>query len=112
MSTVPYHAKAQAGQFARLLHSIESARDDAHVNGVAIPSDKMRPATHPPDAVLRAYSDLLSHVLIFQRGLSGMRDVSMDEARDLADAMHNIADLLVDYGVRLDDEKYRALYLR
>ena len=72
----------------------------------------MRPASHPPDIVLRAYSDLLSHVLVFQRGLSVMRDVSMEEAADLADAIHNIAELLVDYGVRLDDEQYRALYLR
>lgn len=36
----------------------------------------------------------------------------MEEAQDLADAMHNIAELLVDYGVHLDDERYRALYLR
>jgi hypothetical protein len=79
---------------------------------MAGPSGKTRLVTHPPDAVLRAYCDLLSEVLVFQRGLSIMPDVGEDEASDLADAMHNIGSLLVDYGVCFDDQQYRELYLR
>src|ERR1041385_3042674 len=99
MSTTSHLAEAKSGQFARMLRSAEAARDHAKVIGMATPSDKMRPATQPPDTVLRAYADLLSHVLVYQRGLSVIRDVSMEEAGDLADAMHNIGELLVDYGV-------------
>jgi len=100
------------GQFCRYLCSSESARDDAQAKGVMIPADAMQTVTCPPGGIFRAYSDLLSHVLVFQRGLFHLKELDVDEAHDLADAMHNIGDLLVDYGVRLDDEKYRELYLR
>jgi hypothetical protein len=100
------------GQFARLLRSVESAHIDAQLQERTLSSDKMRPATHPPDTILRAYCDLLFHVLVYQRALSVIRDANMEEARDLADAMHNIGNLLADYGVHMDDEKFRALYLR
>lgn len=112
MSETMHKAKHKDGQFCHRLSCSELARDDAQTEGVPIPSDKMRLVAHPPDAILRAYSDLLSHVLVFQRSLFILRDLNQDEASDLADAMHNIGGLLTDYGVIWDDEKYRELYLR
>ena len=72
----------------------------------------MRPVTHPPDAVLRAYGDLLGHVFCFLRIRSNQKEFNPEELFDLADAMHNIGELMVDYGAWTDDEKYRRKYLR
>jgi hypothetical protein len=113
MSTASHPASAKSGQFGRLLRSVASAeKNDSGLKGEAIQADKMRPIIHPPDAVLRAYCDLLHRALVFQRNLRVMPDVSVNEASDLADAMHNIGSLLVDYGVCFDDQQYRELYLR
>lgn len=71
----------------------------------------MKPAVHPPDAVLRAYADLLNQVFLFLRCRS--RDKAPDEELfDLADALHIIGCILIDYGAWADDERYRRLYLR
>ena len=72
----------------------------------------MEPIAHPPDAVLRAYGDLINQVFLFLRTRSRGDDLAEGELFDLADAMHNIAGIIVDYGAWTDDEKYRRLYLR
>jgi hypothetical protein len=72
----------------------------------------MKPISHPPDAVLRAYPDLLNQVFLFLRVRSHDKALDQQELFDLADALHNIGGLLVDYGSWTDDEKYRRLYLR
>jgi hypothetical protein len=72
----------------------------------------MKPVHHPPDAVLRAYGDLLNQVFLFLRSRSHNIVLNQEELFDLADAMHNISGVLVDYGMWTDDEKYRSLYLR
>src|SRR5262245_55540902 len=73
-------------------------------------SARMKPAVHPPDAVLRAYADLLNQVFLFLRSRSHSLD--QEELFDLADALHNIGGILADYGAWTDDENYRRLYLR
>jgi len=72
----------------------------------------MKPANHPPDAVLRAYGDLINQVFLFLRVRAHSDDFNHEELFDLADAMHNIGAIFVDYGAWTDDEKYRRLYLR
>lgn len=71
----------------------------------------MKPVVHPPDAILRAYGDLVNQVFVFLRSRSH-RGLCEEEIFDLADAMHNIGDLMTSYGWWTDDEKYRELYLR
>jgi hypothetical protein len=70
----------------------------------------MKPVLHPPDAVIRAYGDLLQHVFIYVRFRSS--EINSQELFDLADAMHNVASIITDYGDWTDDERYRELYLR
>jgi hypothetical protein len=72
----------------------------------------MKAVVHPPDAVLRAYADLLNQVFLFLRGRSHDKGLDQEELFDLADALHNIGGILADYGAWTDDEKYRRLYLR
>ena len=72
----------------------------------------MKPVIHPPDALLRAYADLLNQVFLFLRGRSHDKALDQEELFDLADALHNIGGILADYGAWTDDEKYRRLYLR
>jgi hypothetical protein len=69
----------------------------------------MKPVVHPPDAVLRAYADLLNQVFLFLRGRSHDKSLDQEELFDLADALHNIGGVLADYGAWTDDEKYRRL---
>jgi hypothetical protein len=72
----------------------------------------MKPVTHPPDTVLRAYGDLIRQVFLFLRARAHDPEFDREELFDLADAMHNIAGVLIDYGAWTDDAKYRKLYLR
>lgn len=72
----------------------------------------MKAVACPPDAVLRAYADLLDQVFLFLRGRSRAKALDHDELFDLADALHNIGGIVADYGAWADDEKYRQLYLR
>jgi hypothetical protein len=72
----------------------------------------MKPVVHPPDAVLRAYADLLNQVFLLLRGCSHDRALDEEELFDLAGALDNIGGILADYGAWTDDEKYRRLYLR
>ena len=72
----------------------------------------MKPVAHPPDAVLRAYGDLINQVFLFLRTRSRGDDLADGELFDLAEAMHNIGGIIADYGAWTDDEKYRRLYLR
>ncbi len=111
MSLPVHQVKPTSGQFCRMLRSLESAHDDAPVTGSPILSDKTKPVTPPPDGVLRAYTDLLSQVLLHFRGLSGLKNLDLQEVHDLADAVHNLPQLLTDYGAPWNDERYRE-YLR
>jgi hypothetical protein len=77
-----------------------------------IASTSMKPIGHQPDAVLRAYADLLNWVFLYLRGRSHGKGLDSEELFDLADALHNIGGVLADYGAWTDDEKYRQLYLR
>jgi len=70
----------------------------------------MKTVVHPPDAVLRAYSDLIYQVFLFLR--ARCNNIDEEELFDLADAMHNVGGIITDYGIWTDDEKYRRLYLR
>ena len=72
----------------------------------------MKPIIHPPDAILRAYGDLTTQVFVYLRNRSHNNGVSPEELFDLADAMHNVAAIVTDYGVWTDDERYREWYLR
>ena len=72
----------------------------------------MKPVRHPPEAVLRAYADLVNQVFLFLRGRSSASKIDKDELQALSDAMHNIGGIFTDYGGWTDDEKYRDLYLR
>jgi hypothetical protein len=72
----------------------------------------MKPITHPPDVILRAYGDLIRQVFLFLRIHARAGDINQEAMFDLADAMHIVAEVLTDYGAWVDDEKYRALYLR
>ncbi|HMF18403.1 MAG TPA: hypothetical protein VKE98_14430 [Gemmataceae bacterium] len=70
----------------------------------------MKPVVHPPDAILRAYGDLINQVFLFLRASS--HHIDHAELFDLADAMHNVATIVMDYGAWTDDKKYREYYLR
>lgn len=72
----------------------------------------MKPVTHPPDVLLRAYGDLVNQAFLFLRGYSHGNEIDRSELHDLGDAMHNVAGIIMDYGEWTDDEKYRELYLR
>jgi hypothetical protein len=72
----------------------------------------VKPINHPPDAVLRAYCDLITQVFLVLRIRSHDKEFNREELFDLADAMHNISGIIADYGSWTDDEKYRRLYLR
>ena len=72
----------------------------------------MKPVVHPPDVVLRSCGDLINQVFLFLRNYSHDKHLNCEELFDLADAMHNIAEIITDYGAWTDDEKYRKLYLR
>ena len=98
-------------QFAKLLRS-QSAFGDYKTAPERVEPGKKPSVSHSPDKVLRAYADLLSQVLIYQRAMTGSKQANNQELRDLADAMHNIGHIFVDYGMVMDDEKYRTLYLR
>ncbi|HEX3314856.1 MAG TPA: hypothetical protein VHR72_08205, partial [Gemmataceae bacterium] len=67
---------------------------------------------HPPDAVLRAYADLINYIFLLLRITSRTDELSDECLFDLADAMHNIGGLISDYGAWTDDAKYRERYLR
>ena len=58
----------------------------------------MKPVHHPPDAILRAYADLLDQVFLFLRARSHDKGLDPKQLFDLADAMHNISAILADYG--------------
>jgi hypothetical protein len=51
-------------------------------------------------------------IFLSLRGRSHDKALDQEELFDLADALHNIGGILVDYGTWTDDEKYRRLYLR
>jgi hypothetical protein len=72
----------------------------------------MKTVVHPPDAVLRAYADLLNQVFLFLRSRSHHIALNQEELFDLGDALHNIGVIFADYGAWTDDENYRPLYLR
>lgn len=71
-----------------------------------------RPIQLPPEPVLRAYADLLYQSFLFIRGRANGKTVNPEELHALADALHNLPSMLLDYGGWTDDQKYRALYLR
>jgi hypothetical protein len=71
----------------------------------------MRSVVHPPDAILRAYGELVNHVFIYLRARS-RGGFDGEELFDLADAMHNVGGIFMDYGGWTDDEKYRERYIR
>ncbi len=72
-----------------------------------------RPITHPPEPMLRAYTDLLTRAIVFIRNTClSPEGIDPQMLFDLADALHNIPDILLDYGRWTDDAKYRAGYLR
>jgi hypothetical protein len=71
----------------------------------------MKPLRLPPDTVLRAYMDLLGQVFLFLRGRS-RNGIDSGELFALADALHNVPELLTDYGAWVNDTKFRELYLR
>jgi len=62
------------------------------------------------EAVLSTYGDLLQHAFVYLRACA--HSISSEELFDLADAMHNIASVITDYGSWTDDERYRELFLR
>lgn len=72
----------------------------------------MNSMKHPPDAVLRAYADLVNQVFLFLRGRSHASNFDRQELHALADAMHNVGGIFTDYGAWTDDTKYWELYLR
>jgi hypothetical protein len=72
----------------------------------------MKPIVNPPDAILRAYADLINHVFLCLRLRGRSGEVDTEELFDLADAMHNVGDLIANYGAWTDDAKYRRLFLR
>jgi hypothetical protein len=72
-----------------------------------------RPIKLPPEPILRAYVDLLSHVFVFLRSKALSKEgIDSRELYDLSDAMHNVPNILLDYGRWTDDAKYREGYLR
>jgi hypothetical protein len=71
-----------------------------------------RPIHLPPEPVLRAYMDLLYQSFLFVRGRTNSKNVNPAELHALADALHNLPSMLLDYGGWTDDERYRDLYLR
>jgi hypothetical protein len=68
----------------------------------------MNPLHYPPDALMRAYTDLLYQVFLFLR--SG--GIETEELIHLTDALHNLSSMLTDYGVWIDDSEFRRLHLR
>ena len=72
----------------------------------------MKPLRYPPDIVMRAYMDLLGQVFLFLRGCGNSNAVDAQEVFALADALHNLPEMLTDYGAWTDDAKFRELYLR
>ena len=112
MSTIPPNGDESSGHFARLLHSWVIAHQDARLQKSSPTAGNMEPIVHPPDAILKAYSDLLANAFVFLRCLSHSGAVARQEMHDLGYALHNISGLLVHYGFPLDDEKYREWYLR
>ncbi len=72
----------------------------------------LKAVQHPPEAVLRAYADLVNQVFLYLRYHSHSSALDPDELHALGDAMHNVGGIFSDYGAWADDSKYRELYLR
>lgn len=67
----------------------------------------------PPEQLHRAYLYLVYQVFVLIRSSGRLGAEQGAFATDLADAMHNVTDLLSHYGDGwLDDQKFRKLYLR
>ena len=52
----------------------------------------MKSIAHPPDTVLRAYSDLVKQVFLYLRNFA--QELDRNQLYDLSDAMHNIDAIL------------------
>jgi hypothetical protein len=80
------------------------------------PVDMNDASTHPiklpPEAILRAYSDLLTHTFLFLRNTVLTKEIESQMLFDLADALHNIPNILLDYGRWTDETNFREVYLR
>ena len=72
----------------------------------------MKPVCHPPESILRAYCKLTNHVFVVLRLNSHNSELDHKWLFDLANAMHNVGDLIAHYGDWVDDERYREFYLR
>ncbi|MBK8478104.1 MAG: hypothetical protein IPL39_17905 [Opitutaceae bacterium] len=71
----------------------------------------MKPVTHPPDVILRAYADLIDRFFVFIRADSQLAS-EPEVVRELADGTHNIGAIISSYGTWTDDAKYREVFLR
>ena len=56
--------------------------------------------------------DLLTHTFVFLRNKALADGIEPQELSDLADALHNVPNILLDYGRWADDAEYREGYLR
>jgi hypothetical protein len=67
----------------------------------------------PPERIYRAYLYLVYQVFLIMRSSAYMGEDQARFLEDLGDAMHNVVDLISHYeGGRVDDDKFRHLYLR
>ena len=72
----------------------------------------VRPIHLPPEPILRTYMDLLAHVFVFLRNTALTRNIEPQELSDLADALHNVPNILLDYGRWTEEANFRETYLR
>jgi len=63
----------------------------------------------PAQVIQAAYADLVSRVFLCIRNRVFKDE---DQLHELGDALHNVSAILGSYGAWIDDQEYRALYLR
>ena len=63
----------------------------------------------PAQVLQSAYADLVSRVFLCLRNRVFKDE---DQLHELGDALHNISGILGSYGAWIEDQEYRALYLR
>src|SRR6266536_202512 len=66
----------------------------------------------PPEPIRLAYLDLMYRTLTVLRSQIGGDLYEPAALWELAEAVHDVPSMLLDYGARFDDETYRHIYLR
>jgi len=64
---------------------------------------------HAPDSIQYAYAKMIDLVFVVIRS-GAITD--KQQLHELGDALHNVSGILANYGSWIEDEAYRAIYIR